>query len=276
MEAAISQVCTLKSSFADDLAEYASGACRTVELWFGKLEQYLEGHSVDEAAALLRQHALQAPVASMQGGLLSARDDALRAHLDHFRRRLDWAGPLGIKTIVLLGDFAAATGPQELSLATDRLRRIADLASEASVRLALEFQARAPFVNNLETAASLIASVNHPSLGICLDLFHYHVGPSKHDDLLLLTDENLFHVQFCDVAGVPREWATDADRILPGEGDFHLEPVTDRLRTIGYSGVVSLELMNPRLWNIPPRQFSEVGITALRKALGLASMGDTP
>src|SRR5262249_56631186 len=82
----------------------------------------------------------------------------------------------------------------------------------------------------------LAQSAGDPSVGICLDLFHFFVGPSKFDDLGLLTTSNLFHVQVADVADRPRELATDADRILPGDGDFHLQPVFNYLRQIGYGG----------------------------------------
>ena len=75
-----------------------------------------------------------------------------------------------------------------------------------------------------------------------------------------------------DTSGVPREFAVDADRILPGEGDFVLEPLLNRLRDIGYGGYVSVELMNPQIWRVAPRQFGEVAMTALRKLLGQASM----
>ena len=68
------------------------------------------------------------------------------------------------------------------------------------------------------------------------------------------------------------ELAADSDRILPGDGDFFLSAIVEHLRRIGYPGYVSLELMNPLLWQIPPRQFGEIAITALRKNLGLASM----
>jgi sugar phosphate isomerase/epimerase len=67
---------------------------------------------------------------------------------------------------------------------------------------------------------------------------------------------------------VPRELATDADRILPGDGDLPLAPLLDHLRAIGYCGHISLEMMNPTLWQVPPRQFAEIAITALRKLLG--------
>src|SRR5262249_27605965 len=100
-----------------------------------------------------------------------------------------------------------------------------------------------------------------------LDVFHYYTGPSKFEDLGHLTAANLTHVQLCDVAGVPRELATDADRVLPGEGDFRLGPILQRIREVGYTGYVSLELMNPTLWQVRASQVAELGWEALRRAL---------
>jgi hypothetical protein len=57
--------------------------------------------------------------------------------------------------------------------------------------------------------------------------------------LHLLTSANLAHVQLCDLAGVPRELAADADRIMPGDGDFLLGPIIEHLHAIGYSGWLS-------------------------------------
>ena len=106
----------------------------------------------------------------------------------------------------------------------------------------------------------LVDSVAHPHVGICLDLAcNFFVGPSKFDDLGLLSPGNLFHVQVSDIADRPRELATDADRIIPGDGDFRLAPVFDYLRQIGYTGAVSLELLNPLFWQIAARQVGEIG-----------------
>ena len=92
-------------------------------------------------------------------------------------------------------------------------------------------------------------------------------GPSKPEDLERLTAANLAHVQLCDVAGVPRELMTDADRVFPGEGDFRLTPIMERLRAIDYRGALSLELMNPTLWKSKPTQVVELGVTALQRLL---------
>jgi sugar phosphate isomerase/epimerase len=80
-------------------------------------------------------------------------------------------------------------------------------------------------------------------------------------------------VQLADLADVPREFATDSDRILPGDGDIPLEHLIGQLHAIGYVGCISLELMNPQIWQVPAAQFGEIAMTALRKQLGQAEMG---
>jgi len=269
----LSQVCTLGASLETDVADFAAAHCSAVELWWGKVEGYLQSHSPDDLRGLLAEHSMSAPVASYQGGLLTSQGDARREHWDLFARHLDLAKRIGVETLVLAGDVEGPLEQTDLDRLHVSLREAAGRAGDAGLRVALEFQARATLPNNLETAAALVAECNSPHLGICLDLFHYYTGPSKAEDLGHLSAVNLFHVQFCDLAGTVRELATDADRVLPGDGDFQLQPIVERLREIGYAGSVSVELMNPQIWQIPPRQFGEVAITALRKVLGLASMG---
>src|SRR5262249_37056095 len=140
------------------------------------------------------------------------------------------------------------------------------------VRLALEFRGSDTFCASLDTALALIAQCEEPNVGVNFDVFQYYTGPSKFEDLDLLTPATLAYVQLSDLAGVPRELAQDSDRILPGDGDFRLAPILERFRSLGYEGWVSLELMNPTLWKTKPVQVAEVGITALRKLLGLAAM----
>ena len=70
-----------------------------------------------------------------------------------------------------------------------------------------------------------------------------------------------------DVAGVPRELASDADRVLPGDGDFQLDAILKQLHRTGYDGWVSLELLNPTLWQVKPAQLAELGLAALRRLL---------
>ena len=270
----LAQVCTLESSFDDDVADYAAGKCASIELWLTKLEMYLQSHTVDDVRRLLDEHGMRAAVASFQGGLLDSQGERRREAWELLARRLELCAQLGVETLVVACDTAEPLSQPMIERVGVSLAQLAQEAAKRGVRAALEFQARATLGNNLQTAASLAAQVGSPSLGLCLDAFHYFVGPSQPEDLGLVTRENLFHVQLCDLLDVPRELAGDSDRILPGDGDIPLAPILHRLREIDYQGPVSIELMNPNIWRISPLQFGEVGITSLRKLLGLAEADD--
>lgn len=272
MKPAISQVCSLEAPFDRDVADYRAGACEAIEVWLGKLEGYLESHSLDDVRRLLDEHQMLAPVASFQGGLLASQGDARREHWEHFARRLEICRRLKIGTLVIAGDLNEPLSAQDLQRVHVSLVEAARQAAEHGVRLALEFQSQAKFANNLETAAALVGQCGEANLGICFDVFHYYTGPSKFEDLAHLTPDNLFHVQLSDLAGQPREMATGSDRVLPGDGDFELEPILEHFRRIGYQGYVSLEVLNPQIWRIPPLQVGEIGMTALRSVLGQARM----
>ena len=268
MKPAISQVCSLNSPWEKDAEEYAAGTCRAMELWLGKLETYLETHTLDDVHRVLDKFEMATPVASFQGGLLASQAEARSEHWGHYRRRLDLCRNLGVGTLVVVGDLFGPLSEADLARVRVSLHQAAAEAGEHGVRIALEFQSRATLANNLETAAALVAEAGDRNLGLCFDVFHYYLGPSKFEDLAWLSPDNLFHVQVSDLAGQPRELATDADRILPGDGDFELAPIIERLRLVGYDGYVSLELMNPRIWQVPARQLGEIGMKALGKLLG--------
>lgn len=269
---ALSQVCSLNSPFEADVADYAAGQCRALEVWLTKLETYLAKNSPDDVRRLLAENEMSAPVAAGQGGLLTSQGEARQAAWDLFARRLELCQSLGIGTLVLACDVAGPLTQPDLDRARLSLVQAAQQAGLRGLRIALEFQARSALGNNLQTTAALVAEVASPHLGLCFDAFHYYVGPSKFEDLGYLTKANLFHVQLCDLADVPREFATDSDRILPGDGEMLLGPIIDRFREIGYAGHVSLELLNPQIWQVPARQFGEIGLTSLRKLLGQARM----
>lgn len=272
MRPAIATVCSLEAPLGTVLDDYAAGHVDAVDLWLGQVDAFVK----EAGAAALRDRLASAGIApvaaSFQGGLLTSQGEARREHWRHFEERLALCRDLGIPVLVIAGDAFGPLGEQDLGRLSASLVEAAQRGANTGVRLALEFDARASFPNNLQSAVALVEQVGSPSLGLCLDWFHFSVGPSKPLDLWLLTNDNLAHVQLSDVADVPREMAADADRILPGEGASPPDELVARLREIGYAGAVAVELHNPSLWRVPPRQFGEVAMTALRKALGQASM----
>lgn len=268
MQLCISEATTLPATFAEDLANFASAGCTRMEVWLTKLEKHLETHSADATRQLLAEKGVQLVGASYQGGLLLSQGQQRQAHFDQFRRRLDICGEFGIGTMNLVADFAGKIEQNDLERAIVSLKQAAQWAEAYSVRLGLEFRAGGSFCSSLDTALLLVDAAGEPNVGVCLDIFHYYTGPSKFEDLDLLRPERLAFVQVCDLPGVPRELAGDSDRVLPGDGDFRLEPIIAKLQAQGYAGPVSLEVLNPTLWQVKPTQVLELGMAAMRRLLG--------
>jgi 2-keto-myo-inositol isomerase len=271
MKACLSEVTILPSSFAEDVGYAADAGCAGLEVWLTKVETHLERHSLAQTRQLVEGRGLALPAAAYQGGLLLSQGEQRKTHFDHFRRRLELCQALAIPTLLVVADFTAKVDATALERAVVSLKQAGQWAAGFGVRLALEFRGKSAFCASLDTAAALVAECGEPNVGLNFDVFHYYTGPSKFEDLALLTPANLFHVQMSDLAGVARELATDEDRILPGDGDFQLTPLVDHFRRIGYDGWVSLELMNHTLWQTNPAQVAEIGITSLRKLLGQAA-----
>ncbi|HEV3163780.1 MAG TPA: sugar phosphate isomerase/epimerase [Isosphaeraceae bacterium] len=270
MKPCINQVTTLRGLFEEDLEAYARAGWSALEIWLTKLETYLQTHSIAQARALLEASGIQAVGASSQGGLLLSQGLERAAHWGDFRRRLELLSALDVPTLVVAADFGGEATANDYPRAIESLAEVAQVARSFNVRLALEFQKGARFCTSLDTALALVSQAGTDGLGVCLDLFHYYTGPSKFEDLAYLTPENLAWVQICDLSGTPRELAGDADRILPGDGDFQLAPIVDHLARIGYDGYVSLEVLNPQLWPIPAEQVADLGYQAVRRALARA------
>jgi 4-hydroxyphenylpyruvate dioxygenase len=305
MKPCISEATTMAASFAEDVQAFAGAGFRAMEVWLTKLETHLESHSLSETRRLLEDQQMALAAASYQGGLLVSQGEQRRVHFDHFRRRLELCQGLGIPLLLVIADYqwpqvrnpkseirsppssdlSVSSEMKRMSSAEDdesqlagfqvsdlersvvSLKQAAQWAAGFDVRLGLEFRGSAPFCSSLSTALALIAQCGEPNLGINFDVFHYYTGPSKQEDFDLLTRENLAFVQLSDLTGVPRELARDADRILPGDGEFQLTPILERFRAIGYDGYVSLELMNPVLWQMKPSQVAEMGMKALTRLI---------
>ena len=108
MKPCISEVTTLPSSFAEDVANFADAGFTAMEVWLTKLETHLRSHSIDDTRKLLQDRQMTLAASSYQGGLLLSQGEQRKAHFDHFRQRLDLCQQLNIGTMLIVADFATA------------------------------------------------------------------------------------------------------------------------------------------------------------------------
>ncbi len=267
MKACISQACVLNSNFKDDVTAFFKGGCSSMEVWLTKLEKHLETNSVAETKAFISDHNMTLAAGSYQGGLFLSSGEQKKSHYDHFKRRLDLCQGLGIPMMNICSDFPARVDQQILQKALAGLREAAQWAEAFNTKLSFEFRASSSFANNLESAHAFVSASGMDNVGLTLDTFHFHCGPSKLADIASINPKKLFFVQVSDISAVPKELATDSDRIFPGDGDIDISSLIKELKKIGYDGHVSLELLNPVISQSKPAQVAELGMGSLQKIL---------
>src|SRR4051794_38661170 len=187
MKPCISEATTLRSTFAEDVEAWSDGGQTAMEVWLTKLEDYLKETSAAVTLRLLEDKQVTLAAASYQGGLLLSQGEQRKAHYEDFRRRLEICQQFHIPTLLVVADFADKVDTVALERAVVSLAQAGQWAAGFDVRLALEFRACSSFCSSLDTALWLVSQCGEPNVGVNLDLFHYYTGPSKFEDLELLT-----------------------------------------------------------------------------------------
>ena len=71
-----------------------------------------------------------------------------------------------------------------------------------------------------------------------------------------------------DIPATPgRADVTDADRVYPGDGLAPWEQIVATLKSIGYEGMLSLELFNRGYWEQDPVDVARLGIAKIRRLI---------
>lgn len=149
---------------------------------------------------------------------------------------------------VVAGPFYSAVGRCWLATAEEHerdldalavvLRRLGDYASSRGVKLGVETLNRfeTSFLNTTSQALHLMARVNHPAVGLCLDLFHLGIEEKSLGVALRAAAPHLVHVQ-----------VAENDRGTPGTGQLDWAEVASALQEIGYAGRVVIETFSDRV-----------------------------
>ncbi len=142
---------------------------------------------------------------------------------------------------------------QHWALAVARLRRVAAILAEHSVRLGLEFvgpltfrmRFKFDFVHTLDGARALAAAVG-ANVGLLVDSFHWYTAHGSLRDLFTLSADEVVYVHVNDaVAGRTPDEQIDGEREMVGRtGVIDIRGFLGALRRIGYDGPVTVEPFN--------------------------------
>jgi len=247
---------------------------KAVELWYDKIKACLEkGETCQQLGRQLQDAGLE-PVGLGPGvvwTVSSGRDP--RFEHDELSQRMDVAAAVGAPalTVVALGKRKGELEGEYRRLA-DKLHAVAGMAAERGLKINLEFIAGLPVNGTMGSCIELVKMVDHPALGMLLDLCHYYAGASHIEELRLLPKKKLFLVHVGDAQNRPMEVLGSEHRCFPGEGRIDVPGLIREIRKrAAYKGPWSVELYDKDVWAMDPQEVfkkTSASIRKVEKALG--------
>jgi sugar phosphate isomerase/epimerase len=142
--------------------------------------------------------------------------------------------------VAVMGSGYARNVPEGMDLAEAKerfaslMRILGEEGEKYGVRVAIEplQKKETNFLHTLEEGAEICAMVNHPNVGLTLDIFHFWAGGEPLENIAKYK-QYVFHAHLARPA---------ADRKAPTEADADMCFVyRDAMRAIGYDDKISLE-----------------------------------
>ena len=252
----LSEISTVGATFREDLAAYTAAGFHGIGIWEMKLGD-------DEAdAAALRQSGLKAtncvplvpsilPNTVIEGPTdVEERIEALCASMRRFAR----FEPDSV--LCLTGPAGELPEDEARAVVIDGLRRIAQAAGTAGVRLGLEpihasQREQLSLVTSIPEAIALLDEAGLPQVGVMVDLWHVWDTPTIERDLRDRIDR-ITGVHVADWWGEERP-----DRALPGEGISRTRELAELLARAGWHGAWDVEIFGDAdrpdsIWSLGP------------------------
>ncbi len=139
---------------------------------------------------------------------------------------------------------------------------------ERGLRPILEFIGHVPKVPDLSTAARVVTAANQPNGGLLIDLYHFHRGASRLEDVRAVPAEKVFLVHLDDAMPLPRETLVGMKhRRLPGEGVAPVREVLSVLVARGVKPDYAVEVFSDEFWKLDPFEAAVRAYRAARRVL---------
>ena len=252
---AIHSLSTKHGNLEEALSAYASAGFGHVEPYLPLVKAWMEdGHTMEQTRGLLNSYGLGVVASSELAVECFHASDVLLSNLRANAENARLIAELGGRAMIVHTNGPEQVTPDSLEPVARALVDLAEATDDTDVNIAVEFNA-SPVVRSLGSAVRVAEIADHPRVGVLFDTAHYHVTPTKFEDINGDSVRWIKHVHLNDMPDTPADLThRDFDRVLPGEGVLDLPEIISALERNGYEGFFSIELFNAALWALPARE----------------------
>lgn len=228
---------------------YAAAGIGGISVW----RNVIEPIGIEEAATIVRGSGLKVP-ALVRGGFFPGWDAATRQQaIDDNKTCVDEAAALGADMVVLVVGAVPGMPLAEARMQTaEGIAMVAPHADAAGVKLAIEplhpmYAADRSCINRMSDARIICEHLDHPSVGIALDVFHVWWDPELQWEIDVAAEQNrLFAFHVCDWKPDMKHMLTD--RGMPGEGCIDVRTIRGWVEDAGFDGFNEVEVFSEHYW----------------------------
>ena len=269
----ISQISTLRASFAEDVHAYRAAGAEGLGIWELKLPAGGDAEALEslEASGLASTNAVPLVPSILPLPLMEGPDDP-RERLEALCRSLHRLAPFRPGAVVCLTGAAGDLDPDTArATVVEGLRTLAAEARTTGLRIGLEPYSRHggedwTIVNALPEAAWLIDDAGAAdAVGILFDVWHLWDEEGLEEHLA----QHIARVAGVHVSDVREPTRSFADRVLPGEGIAGVPRILGALERAGWDGFYDLEIFSDdgtfgnafpdSLWAVPADELARRG-----------------
>lgn len=271
MKLSLSGISTVTATYGEDLVAYAAAGFDGIGIW----ESKLSGDDETNLAALRASGLDVANVVPAVPSILPIPavipgpddPDERIAALCASMHRLAAFDPASV--LCLTGPSGALREAEARRVVVEGLKRVADAAGQAGVRLGLEpvhasQREVLTLVTSIPEALDLLDEAGLDGVGVMFDSYHLWDTPSVFADILA----EIGRITGVHIADWPAE-AGRTDRVLPGEGISRTQEIVVALERAGWRGFYDVEIFSEadRLWALPADEMARRCHAAMRNLL---------
>ncbi len=267
---AVHTLTTKPLSLAEAATQYAARNIGGISVWV----EALQNLSPAEARRIIDDCGLRVP-ALVRGGFFCDPSPTERlARVDHNRQLIQTAAELGAEMLVLVvGATPGHPLAEQRGWVRDGIEQLLADAQASGVKLAIEplhpmYAGDRSCINRIAEARQICEALQHPQLGVAVDVYHVWWDPELRDEIQRLGQAGtLFAYHLCDWRVPTRDLLND--RALMGDGCIDLPAITAAVRASGFTGWEEVEIFSEEHWQADQGEFLD-RIVARYNELALA------
>jgi sugar phosphate isomerase/epimerase len=246
------------------LEVYASAGVSGITVW----RDALAGRDAAHVGRQIAESGLT-PVSLCRGGFFVSPEEAVRRRaVQDNKQALREAAAVGAPLVVLVcGADPGVSLPSARDQIVAGIEELLPLSEELRVKLAIEplhpmYADTRSAVNTMCSANDLCDRVDHPMVGVAVDVYHVWWDPDLQNQIARCGERVMaFHV--CDWKSPTRDLLTD--RGLMGEGCIPIRQIRSWVEETGFSGFIEVEIFSTEYWAQDQTSYVDRIVSAYRK-----------